>query len=232
MTMPASNDDLISAGLLSWAKDVRYVNELQSLLVNAGDALVSGRLRRSVLTKGSWYASFLLYLIFVLGPKGKSLGMAASGLEFTSSMAGNSKEIRRSILATLLTVVAGVGALDWWASSKDREVVSASDDLRGIDRRQRHQMLRQQMFERSSGSTMASSNESAAQVGSQDLAWYEKSTEYVQKSLRVSLPSRLCPVAWAPISFSFFSVSIEFISWSWHRNRSQWTTPYAVDRWK
>lgn len=175
---------LITAGLLSWAKDVRYVQEFQRLLKDAGESLVGRRLRRSLVDKGSWYASLLVYLIFVLRPHGRTLGMLTSGLEFQSS--SGQKLERHTVLVTVLAFLVGAGGLDWWTTLKSNESDEELNDLRGDDRRQRYQTLRQQMFERASGGSMSSAQPSSSlSLQGEELEWHEKAANQVQSALKV-----------------------------------------------
>ena len=148
------DDHLVTESLLSWAKDVRYVQEIQSMLVQAAEPLLSGSsIAPSVLSKGAWFTSYLLYIMIVVGHKGRTLGMQTTGLRFfaENNHSGSSLSKRR-IWGTLVALGLGTWVLDWWATKVDRESDMQSEGLRGSDRRRRHELLRQQMLHRSNSS--------------------------------------------------------------------------------
>ena len=146
-----NGNHLITESLLSWAKDVRYVQSIQSLLASAAEPHFS----RSLVANGSWYASYLLYVLLIVARTGRTLGMQAAGLHFVDTG-------RRLILSTLVVLGVTTWVLDWWATVQDRQIESQSEGLRGSDRQRRHQALRQEMLQRastgSSQSTIIHSN--------------------------------------------------------------------------
>lgn len=138
---------LITESLLSWAKDVRYVKAIQSLLSSAAEPHFMG----TQVASGSWYISYLLYVIMIAARKGRTLGMQATGLQFVTTG-------RRCIFGALVVLGVTAWVLDWWATFHDRQLDSQSEGLRGSDRQRRHQALRQQMLDRAStGSSQSTS---------------------------------------------------------------------------
>lgn len=133
-------NNLVTEGLLSWARDVRYV----SLIANSIGEAVEPHLNLATgLESKTWYISYLIYVMCVVQSKGRSLGMEATGLQFLSK-----GTMMRPALA--LAFVGGASwALDALCSEENQEV--DADRLRGHDRRRRHHLLRRQMLERSSG---------------------------------------------------------------------------------
>lgn len=130
---------LIAQSLLSWAKDVRYVQYIQSLLASAAEPHITG----SLVSNGSWYTSYLLYVLMIVAHTGRTLGMQATGLQFVD-------EGRRRVVSSLVVLGVTVWVLDWWATLHDRQIESQSEGLRGSERQRRHEALRQQMMERAS----------------------------------------------------------------------------------
>lgn len=152
--------NLVSESLLSWAKDVRYVDGLQSLLQEALEQLLSRTHSTSTLEKGSWYASLLLYALVIVVPRGRSLGMQVLGLNFEDSQKHQPK--RLPFAASLVALILGTGLIDWWATNRSQNEHTRVEQLRGNDRRRLHDLLRQQMLERAN-STLSNAVPSSAQ---------------------------------------------------------------------
>jgi Ring finger domain len=131
----ATPGNLVTESLLSWAKDVRYVTEIQEALHRALEPHTSSL----GIKTHTWYMSYLLYVLTVMRRKGQSLGMEATGLKFLPT---RSRPI-------LVLAVWGVGTwlLHGFWSERNRQ--PPLEELRGSDRQNQHELLRQQMFERS-----------------------------------------------------------------------------------
>jgi hypothetical protein len=186
-------DHLVTESLLSWAKDVRYVREIQSMLAEAAEPLFSGAsIAPSVVSKGTWYASYLLYILISVGRQGRTLGMGATGLQLTISSGHNSLSKRR-IVGSLMALGMSTWALDWWATKSDRESESShSEGLRGIERQRRHELLRQQMLQRATSSSQSTvvvhSNQSQSRESnnsSEELSFQGKLVNNLQTLIKV-----------------------------------------------
>eukprot|EP00934_Nitzschia_sp_Nitz4_P009375 Nitzschia sp. Nitz4//scaffold38_size140716//118163//118815//NITZ4_003168-RA/size140716-processed-gene-0.79-mRNA-1//-1//CDS//3329550141//9365//frame0 len=140
---PASN--LVAESLLSMAKDNRYVSHIQFLLEQALQPFISRSFVPSLLNKTSWYVSQILYLMIVVGGKGRTLGMEATGLTFADKD-HRSQKIRT--IGSLLGLATTMLLLQLWATAPEREEEAETEGLRGTDRRQRHEAMRQQMLRR------------------------------------------------------------------------------------
>jgi hypothetical protein len=142
---PAVPGDLVTESLLSWAKDVRYVGDIQDALRKALEPHSS---YPEIETK-TWYLAYLLYVLTVIRQKGRSLGMEATGLQF----------VRTRIYPVVALTALGVGswALHGFYSEPNRP--TTPEELRGTDRQRRHELLRQQMLERSSAGSQLSSQQ-------------------------------------------------------------------------
>lgn len=178
------DDNLVTESLLSWAKDVRYVRAIQSLLAQASEPLLSHQLAPSTLTKGTWYTSYLLYVMIMMSCHGRTLGMKATGMEFATSKTNSS---RHGLIGALLALGATTWALDYWASKNDRQAESQSEGLRGNERQRRHELLRQQMLQRatSSQSTEVHSNRSHHRQTSGVLSYQSRLAIKVQQLVKV-----------------------------------------------
>jgi len=146
--------DLVSQSLLSWAKDVRYVRQIQETLKSVFENYT---LSPWVETQ-TWYMAYLLYVFAVVRRKDRSLGMEAAGLQFAPSR-------NRPILA-----LAALGIASWaLQNSLSRGDGSATpDELRGSDRQRRHELLRQQMLERSVAHSQISFPQPSSRNGETD----------------------------------------------------------------
>ena len=175
---------LVTESLLSFAKDVRYVQAIQSLLAQATEPLLSDSLTPSTLTKGTWYTSCLFYVLMMVGRHGRTLGMKATGLQFAS----NESYSKHRLIGALLTLGAATVAPDLWASKDDRHAESQSEALRGNERQMRHEMLRQQMFQRASGSsqsTLIDNNLNRRQSSSETLSYRDQITIKAREIIKV-----------------------------------------------
>lgn len=150
-TADQARDSLVTESLLSLAKDARYVRSIQQLLEEAAEPLLSNSLVPSVLKKGTWYASYLFYVLMFVGRHGRTLGMKVTGIQFSTDNYCSKRRL------TLALASLGVSALvaDLWASKENLQQESQSDGLRGSDRQRRHELLRQQMLQRATSSQWA-----------------------------------------------------------------------------
>jgi len=138
----SDRDDVISESILSVAKDVRFIQQCQSLLQQAFKAFL---VREEVLAssgcsegqhrdllkirkQSTWLISFILYLCLVVMPTGRTLGMDACGLTFSNNVVSNTQTQQakttisttttnarpnRSIFAGLSLLVATLSGLVW-----------------------------------------------------------------------------------------------------------------------
>lgn len=175
-TVGAVHGDVIPESLLALAKDSRYIRQCQELLEQVWQSLLGGRQshpsEQSALERRTWLLSYLLYVLFVVAPSGRSLGMQLCGLNFDDAASGGGgggfKDWRgasttqrlRFVGYLLMTAAAGFG-LEYCASMRchdddGNDGSSAAgrirqERLRGNDRRQMHERLRRQMMERAGG---------------------------------------------------------------------------------
>jgi hypothetical protein len=136
------NNDLVTESLLSWTRDVRYVQQCQELLQQILDPMLPTPEARDEWTKRSWYLSSILYVLLVVAPSGRTLGMQACGLKFPETTN------RRRLVGTLLALTIGGFGLDQFTSKKSSLSNNSPESLRGDDRRQRHELLRRKMLQR------------------------------------------------------------------------------------
>ena len=134
--------DLVTESLLSWAKDVRYVTEIQESLHRAFELYTSSH----GMNTHTWYMACLIYVVTVMRRKGQSLGMVATGLHFSPT--------RSRPILVLTAWIVGTWVLNGFWSERSRQ--SILEGLRGSDRQKRHELLRQQMFEHSTARSQPS----------------------------------------------------------------------------
>mmetsp|Transcript_19070 Transcript_19070/g.21889 ORF Transcript_19070/g.21889 Transcript_19070/m.21889 type:complete len:524 (-) Transcript_19070:95-1666(-) len=151
------SDDVISESILSVAKDVRFIQQCQSLLQQAFKAFLV-REEFLVLSGGgsegqhqellkirkqsTWLISFILYLCLVVMPMGRSLGMDACGLTFSNDVVSNTQTQQakttilttrpnRSIFAGLSLVIAALSGLVreyYFAASTSSEITKTGEN--------------------------------------------------------------------------------------------------------
>lgn len=138
-----NDNEMVAESLLSFAKDIRYVGQCSHLVREAMESIMPRSTARPRLSKDqtSWFLSSVLYILLVVLPSGRSLGMEACGLKFTSA--------RRQVIASMLTSTVGWYALDYFISKEaSADLGQDREDLRGTDRLNMHQRLRNQMLQR------------------------------------------------------------------------------------
>lgn len=147
-----SNDLLIPESMLSMAKDSRYIQQCQNLLLQVIEPII-GRYdsqSRSRLEKATWFLSCIIYTVFVIAPTGRTLGMEVCGLSFT----GVTKRSR--LVGSLLALATGAFAFDFISNRNTNDSAASQEALRGRDRRQIHENLRRQMLQRASSQSISS----------------------------------------------------------------------------
>lgn len=139
--------DVIPESLLSFAKDARYIQLCQQLL----QQILEPWSRRhpsssSSIQKDTWFLSSFLYVLLVVVPSGRTLGMEACGL----TVAVGPKTTSTRLARVLLLSISGLYALDRWVTRTTTQTPSTNnrESLRGDERRQIHEQLRQQMMQR------------------------------------------------------------------------------------
>ena len=153
------NNNLVAASLLSLSKDNRYIKQCQTLLLDALEPILGGFFNNTTTTSeaflktGTWYTSYILYLYLVVSKSGgRSLGMEATGLSFSTD---TKKKSKKTALISLLVMGLSSFFLDHYlpnASSTSNNnnseslVSSRVEALRGTDRRAMHERMRQQML--------------------------------------------------------------------------------------
>lgn len=167
----AIHNDVVPESLISLVKDSRYIQQCQELLEQICSSLLTGfglSSEQDVLRRRTWLLSYLLYILLVVVPSGRSLGLHLFNLSFKDAIEGDSgqgsvvtKRRRLYFVGKLLmTVLVGYG-LDYCATMRlhddgnngDRAAADRirQENLRGDDRRQMHEKLRRQMMERARG---------------------------------------------------------------------------------
>ncbi|KAG7351973.1 hypothetical protein IV203_008021 [Nitzschia inconspicua] len=158
--------DLIPESLLALAKDARYIQQCQELLIQSVESLSlllgGNNSRLQISTKQSCLLSYVLYGWCVVVPLGRTLGMKATGLEFQKPTYENflqPLQLRRRLLGSLLLTACVGGWIMNNVSTRTSDVqgdltstegTRQQESLHGRDRRQAHERLRQQMLARAS----------------------------------------------------------------------------------
>lgn len=141
--------DVIPESLLSLAKDARYIQLCQQLLQQIIEPW-SRQNPPSSIHKDTWFLSSFLYVLLVVVPSGRTLGMEASGL--TTVAVVEPKTTTNRLARALLLSISGMYALDRWTRTTQNPSTNR-ESLRGEERRQIHERLRQQMLQRSGGAS-------------------------------------------------------------------------------
>jgi hypothetical protein len=139
----------IPASLLAIAKDARYLLACQELVQQVLSAFSTTSPEDSADDRFALEASLissLLYTLFVVVRKKKTLGMEAAGLKYADELA-RWKIVGLSLVATLSTYA--VGRLANNCRNDDPQI--ASEALRGERRREHFEEQRRAMLERASG---------------------------------------------------------------------------------
>jgi peroxin-10 len=185
-------DNLIPESLLALAKDARYIQQCQELLLqflssfleligkghyggdHAGESLVAS------LHKQSWILSHVLYTIFVVAPLGRTLGMQALGLTFggdknecvltgkiQNDHASRTKSRRRNLVGSMLLTCATGCLLECYIMyhSRKNSDKEQSQQMHGRSRRDIHEQLRQQMLARAARSNVLNSTSAVSLTG-------------------------------------------------------------------
>ena len=154
-----STEHLIPENLLSLAKDSRYVQQCQALVLHVMESLHRGGVPESQLQKDSWFLSLLLYILFVVFPNGgRTMGMDTCGLKFTQLTS------RLRVVASLLIPTCGLYGFQRLMDNYDSAGIGTRDhdrttpnmhreSLRGAERRRVYEALRQQMLRRTETSS-------------------------------------------------------------------------------
>ncbi len=212
-------DHLVTESLLSWAKDVRYVRRIQSLLADAVEPHFSG----IVVSKGTWYTSYLLYVLLIVTRKGRTLGMQATGLQFAES---------RRVVDALLAIGISTWALDCWAMTGDRQSqrLSEAEGLRGSNRRRRHELLRQQMLQRasSSQSTVTHSNPSP-HSSCNELSYWDRMAMNVRTLIKVGLHIHTYNQSLGEVLFSCLTLVDTTVLDTFHRRVNPRRSPQSTN---
>ncbi|KAL3914051.1 MAG: hypothetical protein SGILL_006254, partial [Bacillariaceae sp.] len=177
---PPLHSDTIPENLLSLAKDSRYVQQCQELLsefcsnflqlVGAKNSDDDDRnSSSSSLQKQTWITSYALYVIFVVAPMGRTLGMQALGLTFGGSggeLATNSNTQNRQNLARSMLAACGVAfameCYNYHYKRKHETSQQSSNGIQGRSRRELHERLRQQMLARAANGASNSAGDAGA----------------------------------------------------------------------
>ena len=140
--LSAGSDEVVTESFLSLAKDFRYVKQCRDLLQQALDQMDPNGRAESKIYKASWFLSSFLYIMVVIMPSGRTLGMESCGLVFQRKRKGR-------LVASLLTTTFGWFALDYVINHRKSNVPSENrEELRGYDRVEMHRILRTQMMRR------------------------------------------------------------------------------------
>lgn len=191
----AESEDLIPESLLAIAKDSRYIQECCEVVVEIWHRWCP-RQRRENLERDAWFWSLVLYIVLVVGSRGRTLGMEALGLSYINrdaSRTSSSFISRFKLLSTSLGLVAAVYLLQSQTSETDatRERV---ENLTGSSRRDFFEAQRRAMIQRS---RQPSSDSSETLVRSQSMPmpaslflaeWKQKAKQLVQGVAKALLP--------------------------------------------
>jgi hypothetical protein len=153
---PLSDDNLIGESLLSLAKDARYIQQCQNLLLQVIEPMMARHDSQSRLDlqKITLFLSYVLYTLLVVAPTGRTLGMEVCGLRFTGETTK-----RRHLAGSLLAVTVGAFALDRLTTRNNTNDTTANREaLRGGDRRRMHDILRRQMLQRAASQSTSTSS--------------------------------------------------------------------------
>lgn len=149
--MPIIQLDVIPESLLSLAKDARYIYLCQQLLHQILEPWSRHPASSISIQEDTWFLSSILYVLLVVVPSGRTLGMEALGL----TVAVGPKTSTTRLAKAMLLSISGMYALDRWTRTTPQNQ-STNDDresLRGDERRQIHERLRQQMIQRTGGAS-------------------------------------------------------------------------------
>jgi hypothetical protein len=142
--------DVIPESILSFAKDARYIQLCQQLLQQILEPW-SRDPSSSSINKDTWFLSSFLYVLLVVVPSGRTLGMEACGLTTVAGV-GPKTTTTTHLARALLLSVSGLYALDRWTrTTTTQNPFTNRESLRGDARRQIHERLRQQMMQRQTG---------------------------------------------------------------------------------
>jgi hypothetical protein len=156
--MPIIQLDVIPESLLSWAKDARYIQLCQQLLQQILEPWSRHLSSSSSIRKDTWVLSSLLYVLLLVVPSGRTLGMEACGL----TVAVGPKTITTRLARALLLSISGMYALDRWTRTTAQNPSNNNrESLRGDERRQIHERLRQQMMQRTGGASTTTTTTTA-----------------------------------------------------------------------
>jgi hypothetical protein len=140
------SNNMVPDVLLSLAKDARYLNQCQTLLLE----ILPEHSAESTLAAG------LLYTVFVLMRKGKSLGQEALGIEY-------SNDSKWRLMIGSLVASTGLFAMRRLADSNDEGAngnpLTSNETLRGRQRQLVYQQQRQRMMQGASTITTSETSE-------------------------------------------------------------------------
>jgi hypothetical protein len=159
----ANDSELVAESLLSFAKDVRYLGQCSHLFQQAIESIMPPNTARSesYIQKTSWFMSSLLYILLVIIPSGRTLGMEVCGLKF--------KTTQQQVVRSLLTTTVGWYALDYLINRKtSTDLTQDREDLRGNDRMEMHRRLRMRMLQRASSQQSSSDEPESAGITNQN----------------------------------------------------------------
>lgn len=147
----ADGKDTISHSLLSVAKDARYIGQCYKLLLETMQSINKpspSRSSETVTNRSSMLLSVVLYVLIVVRPSERTLGMEVCGLKFEKS---------RGLVRKLGLGLLGFYVLDTVADkARNNHTIEDQEALRGTNRMEMHRRLRRQMRERAQSQIQSS----------------------------------------------------------------------------
>ena len=136
-------NDTVSHSLLSAAKDARYIEQCYKLLVDVMQSIKQPLSSRSeaVVKRSSMLLATTLYIVIVILPSNRTLGMEVCGLKFKTSNQG----LVRKLISTVLGWYVSETIVD---KARINLPIETQESLRGTTRMEMHRRLRRQMMER------------------------------------------------------------------------------------
>lgn len=143
--------ETVSHSLLSTAKDVRYMEKCYRLLLENMQSIKqpsSSRSSEAMIKRSSMLLSAVLYILIVIRPSRRTLGMEVCGVKFRNS--------RQGLVRQLLSTVFGWYILDTLVDKvRNNHTIENQESLRGTNRMEMHRRLRRQMMERAQSHTQS-----------------------------------------------------------------------------
>lgn len=146
-------NDTVPHSLLSAAKDARYIKQCYELIMDVMQSFKQPLSSRSeaAIKRSSLLISTIIYVMMVVLPSNRTLGMEVCGLQFKTSKQGLVRKILSTILGWyVLEIVIDKARID--------HPIETQESLRGTTRMEMHQRLRRQMMERAQIQTESSND--------------------------------------------------------------------------